>query len=424
MEANIILGITANILRTYTIYRFMELLYLPKKKEMKWPLYCLFVILTSGGYYLFYNMYVNIGTNIFGLLLITILYKGRVLKKILVTLCIYSVNIVVESLVFALVIERMKSESIMEGVNECITSIGIFLFVLVLEKTKAVKNNDLQIRLSTWIALFSVPIISIIMILLSLGNYRFGLNLTEIGLIGILIINAVIFYLYGSVQDYYKQKIERDEFLNRVKVYSKQLEIMKNSYANIRELNHDIKHHVTELKYLAHIGDTKKIEKYVGDMEKQLINTDEYAMSGNREIDGTVNYLLQDAKRALKTIKVNISIPENLTIHNYMFNVILGNLLENAICAAKASEKKYLEVEIKSKKKVIYIKITNSFSGEVKLKQGSLVTTKKNMRAHGIGLKHVKKMIDEMDGLLDIKWENDIFYVSVMLYSDLLDSSE
>ena len=137
-----------------------------------------------------------------------------------------------------------------------------------------------------------------------------------------------IFYLYGAVQDYYRQKIEKEEFFNRMEIYANQLDIMKNSYQKIKELRHDMRHHLGELKYLANTNEKKQLLAYIEDMELHMINTEEYVSSGNKEIDGTLNYLLQTAKKKLKEVDVSVSIPENLEIHNYLFNVILGNLLE------------------------------------------------------------------------------------------------
>lgn len=71
---------------------------------------------------------------------------------------------------------------------------------------------------------------------------------------------------------------------------------------------------------------------------------------------------MQTAKKKLKEVDVSVSIPENLEIHNYLFNVILGNLLENAIAAAVKTERKYLKIHIKLKQNVIYIAVENSYN--------------------------------------------------------------
>lgn len=414
----IVLGVIANVLRTYAIYRFMNLLYYPKveNKVLKNGVYILFVVLTSGGYYILQNTYVNIMTNLVGLVLIVLIYQGTFKKNILTIFSIYSVNVVIESLVFAIITTEIGSDYILESVNECITSIGILLFVVILEKTKAVKNKEFQIGFSLWSSLISIPIISIIIILVLLNSSALSANNIEIEIIGMLIINLVIFYLYGAIQDYYKQKMEKEEFYYRMEIYGNQLDIMKNSYQKIRELRHDMRHHLGELKYLANNDEKAQLIHYIEDMEKYMLNAEEYVSSGNKEIDGTLNYLLQTAKKSLKEVDVSVSIPEGLEVHNYLFNVILGNLLENAIEAAKKTEKKYLKIHIKLKQSVLYINVENSFNGEIKLKEQKIITSKKNSKKHGIGLNSVKRMVDEMNGMLDLRWKNDIFCVNVMFY--------
>lgn len=410
----VILGVIANVLRTYAIYRFIGLFYF-SKTENKWiksGVYVLFVILTSGGYYLLNNQYVNIFTNLVGLVLIVSTYQGSIKKNVLSIISIYSVNVVIESLVFSIIKTNGKTSDILESVNECIVSIGILLFVVVLEKTRAIKKKEFQIRSSLWLWLISVPVISIVIILLMLNSTGLGERNIEIEIAGILVINLAIFYLYGAVQDYYRQKIEKEEFFNRMEIYANQLDIMKNSYQKIKELRHDMRHHLGELKYLANTNEKKQLLAYIEDMERHMINTEEYVSSGNKEIDGTLNYLLQTAKKKLKEVDVSVSIPENLEIHNYLFNVILGNLLENAIAAAVKTERKYLKIHIKLKQNVIYIAVENSYNGEVKIKDNKIMTSKKDKKSHGIGLESVKRMVEEMNGMLDIQWKESVFTVN------------
>lgn len=414
----VILGVIANVLRTYAIYRFIGLFYF-SKTENKWiksGVYVLFVILTSGGYYLLNNQYVNIFTNLVGLVLIVSTYQGSIKKNVLSIISIYSVNVVIESLVFSIIKTNGKTSDILESVNECIVSIGILLFVVVLEKTRAIKKKEFQIRSSLWSWLISVPVISIVIILLMLNSTGLGERNIEIEIAGILVINLAIFYLYGAVHDYYRQKIEKEEFFNRMEIYANQLDIMKNSYQKIKELRHDMRHHLGELKYLANTNEKKQLLAYIEDMERHMINTEEYVSSGNKEIDGTLNYLLQTAKKKLKEVDVSVSIPENLEIHNYLFNVILGNLLENAIAAAVKTERKYLKIHIKLKQNVIYIAVENSYNGEVKIKDNKIMTSKKDKKSHGIGLESVKRMVEEMNGMLDIQWKESVFTVNIMFY--------
>lgn len=105
----IFLSLFANIIRMYAIYRCMEHFFLSKdeNKISKICMYTGFVLVNSVGYYLFNNMFINISTNIIGLLFITTLYKCNFLKKLLMVVLIYIINIIVESGVLLRVVQAI-----------------------------------------------------------------------------------------------------------------------------------------------------------------------------------------------------------------------------------------------------------------------------------------------------------------------------
>lgn len=76
----IFLSLFANIIRMYAIYRCMEHFFLSKdeNKISKICMYTGFVLVNSVGYYLFNNMFINISTNIIGLLFITVNSNPRI----------------------------------------------------------------------------------------------------------------------------------------------------------------------------------------------------------------------------------------------------------------------------------------------------------------------------------------------------------
>lgn len=98
-----------------------------------------------------------------------------------------------------------------------------------------------------------------------------------------------------------------------------------------------------------------------------MLNSDEYVDSGNKEIDSTLNYLLQKADKILDNTKISIVLPENLSVHTFSINVILGNLLDNAIEAAQNSKEKYLGIDIRTKRGLLFITIENSYDGSIQL---------------------------------------------------------
>lgn len=198
----IFLSLFANIIRMYAIYRCMEHFFLSKdeNKISKICMYTGFVLVNSVGYYLFNNMFINISTNIIGLLFITTLYKCNFLKKLLMVVLIYIINIIVESGVLYIFSYDMQTDIFWVSVYECITSMGILLIVVLLEKTISVKRKNSQIEGFLWVVLLGIPIVSIGMVVVLVRNEIEKSYLIVVEVIGLLVINLIIFYLYNVMK--------------------------------------------------------------------------------------------------------------------------------------------------------------------------------------------------------------------------------
>ena len=62
------------------------------------------------------------------------------------------------------------------------------------------------------------------------------------------------------------------------------------------------------------------------------------------------------------------------------------------------------------------IQIENSCQGELQKQNGSYITTKRDKKNHGIGLKSVKRIIDKYRGEMVIQEQEGSFLVKIMLY--------
>ena len=178
---------------------------------------------------------------------------------------------------------------------------------------------------------------------------------------------------------------------------------------------------------LANKHDTAEIQEYIEQMKLFLQNPDEMVASGNLEIDSVLNYILRKAEKKLKTVDIKVMLPEKVQ-HSFDLNVLLGNLLENAIEASEKTENKYLSVHIALKRGVLKIKIENSFESSCILqekRQGKdivLKTTKPFTDQHGIGLKNVKKIVKKYNGTMSVTTQNGIFCVNLILYMEDLEN--
>ena len=119
--------------------------------------------------------------------------------------------------------------------------------------------------------------------------------------------------------------------------------------------------------------------------------------------------MLQKTNQVLWDVQVKVHLPEKIC-HTFDVNMVLGNLLENAIEAAQQTEEKMLHAVVEFQKGILKIEIVNSFSGEYTLK------TTKNQGHHGFGLQSVRKAVEKHQGVMEVWAEGEQFHVKIMMY--------
>lgn len=228
-------------------------------------------------------------------------------------------------------------------------------------------------------------------------------------------------YFYSAMEEAYETKIEYELDTQAIEIYKNQLDIIINSQEQLRSFQHDIKYHMRELMSMAKEKEIGRIIAYLENMKYEVENPDETVYSGNKEIDGSLNYFLRAAQGKLKNVITKVTVPAQINIKPFDLNVILSNLLDNAIFAAEKTERKYIKIEITERKKLLYIHVENSYSGILKKDRENLKSTKPEAILHGYGLKNVKKVVKKYHGTIDIIYLEKIFCVDIMLYltSDL-----
>lgn len=416
---DIIITLIPKLFLTYILKRFMNIFFQTKDVEKKKEriLYILFFILTTSVQILFRFPLANITINIMMIFLITQLYEGRQKKKIIVTLLVYGICMICD----ILTVYAYADYIIGKNYNEVVAYSSVFLISIcefVIERF-LIKKKKVDFVPPYGGILVLIPVISIIiLIILTMNNLNNQKILVSVSA-GILLLNLLIFYLYDVLITAYLKLEENALNERQVAVYANQLKLLTKSDEKVRSLRHDMKHHLSELLILAKKQNNEDIKNYINDMQDYLKNPEERVNSGNQEIDSILNYMLNRANNILKKVKADIIVPQHLNIRSFDMNVIIGNLLENAITAAEKSQDKYLSVSIKYEQKMLIINIRNSHCNTNKKKGETYITTKKEKQDHGIGLENVRKIVNCYQGTMNIKDENQVFNVSILLYDKI-----
>ncbi len=233
----------------------------------------------------------------------------------------------------------------------------------------------------------------------------------------VLLINFLVFFLYDGILKLYRKEFENRVLIQQNNAYKNQFDIIKESQENIKIMRHDLKNHILALTILAQEKEVNRILNYLEDINATVEVEKEYVKTGNKDIDSVLNYKIYEAKEQNIEVITKIKIPKEFNVLNFDLNIILGNLIDNAIEALGKVNQKRLEIEMKFVKGVFYINISNTFNGKIIKKNNKFKSVKRNDELHGIGIESVKKIVDKYNGIMKINYSEYKFVVEIILFN-------
>ena len=408
-----VIYIVTNLFRVYVIFRFMRAFFREagenKKKELL--AYGIFFVANTTLYLWLHLAWVNMTCNLVGMAIISMLYTRNIKMNVFVSTIIPMIGIGCD-FVSAIPISNYKEGEMMKNpILFIIVDLVFLICELITEKIICVqiKKDELQN-----FPLILVPLCSIAIIWFMI---YFEINLSmEIVVVsvGLLLINFLILYLYNILIGTLIQQYDNKLLKQQVQMYENQLNVIIQTENQVKSFQHDMKHHMNEIKLMAMQYKDTNIQKYIDCMAQYIQNPEEIVSSGNMEIDSLLNYMLRKAKEVLDKVNVEIKIPREMK-GMFDINIILANLLENAIEAASTTTEKLLNVNLSVSKGLLKIRIENSYKSTIFEETKGLQTTKKDKKNHGIGLKNVQQIVDKHNGTMEIKTES-LFCITIILY--------
>ena len=232
----------------------------------------------------------------------------------------------------------------------------------------------------------------------------------------VLALNMCVFYLYHILLENYVQLREQDIYKQQTIAYQNQFEIMKESQSRIRALKHDMKNHVLALEGLAKGSKLEKLMEYLDSMQEFMKNPSEHIYTGNEVLDSLLNYKLQRAKEELKKVETDIVLPEKMNLHSFDFNVIVGNLLDNAIAASVQTDGQLLKFSMRMENGVLLLHMINSCMGIPEGVCEIRRLSEKSYAGHGIGLTNVQRIVEKYHGDMEMHCKDNYMETEIMLY--------
>ena len=210
----------------------------------------------------------------------------------------------------------------------------------------------------------------------------------------------------------------------KYKMIENQVELQRQNYKTLNEslehlyaLKHDVRHHISAIETMVGQQKYKEALEYIEQFNQNQRSTTLPTLCNNFAADSIVKYYMSLALSKNIDFKVNLIIPEDISINPLDLCIVLGNCLENAIEACdKLSSESIKSIDLTSKivGTHIIIKITNNFSGEI-IKLDNIIKSTKDGNSHGIGLSNVNETVKKYNGNLDIYYLEDIFDITIIM---------
>lgn len=287
--------------------------------------------------------------------------------------------------------------------------------------TRIILSNRYAHSLSKykWLMLLVMPAVSLI----SMGALmKAALNTPAItpyitvGLSCIVVADMMTYWFYIVMNKEYENAVA-------AKLLQQQNEALRQSIADkeafvgeMKKVRHDIKNQLLTAMHYADAGRCDEIKAYLRSLtDNYLPNVFNYVNTGNGALDAVVNSKVAVCNRSGIFVQVSVMQGTAVNILPEEIAVLFGNLLDNAIEAAKLTEEKRVGLDLKEHGEYLLIEVTNSIKDSVLKKNCELETTKPDKELHGIGLRSVRDVVKRHNGTVRFYEEGNEFCCHIML---------
>ena len=362
-------------------------------------------------------------TIIYGTIITLVCFSDRIIKKISLYLMAGGLNFLCDIIVSVFAMVAINSinlkNSVEDGSAVFLGSISLFLYsiiIIVLHRYFGDKINESLTHKFYGILIVLATISFVIEVVIVISyDPSFPEKIRYIFLfmsLIIVLINIVIFLL---LKDVYFNEIQSRE--NRIGIekennYRLMYNDIVEKYGSNKKHEHDVKNHLEIIKILAKKSDNEKLINYISDYEDTFDN--DVFMTDNVVIDAIINNKYKCIREKDIAFIVNIDYLDNYNISDVDLVTILSNLIDNAIEACSyCKNNKYIKLMIEQENKNLYIFVFNSYDGFIHANNNLLITRKKDLDKHGIGLLNVKEIVEKYEGFFDVEYNENEFGVKL-----------
>lgn len=220
--------------------------------------------------------------------------------------------------------------------------------------------------------------------------------------ITVLLSIILTYAFYGKttreLDELYKAQKEAERVNADIAYYA----ILDKQNDKLKTFIHDEKNHLSVIKSLA---DNEEINEYVDKIYGEIAHYSMFGNTKNKMLDLMINKYQYICEAENIELYVSIKTANLLFIESPDLISLLGNLLDNAVEAAKSSVDRKIDLSINRVNGLDILTCTNSCDTAPQATGKNLKTTKNDDGFHGLGIRSIKSVIKKYKG--NFEWNYD-----------------
>ena len=219
------------------------------------------------------------------------------------------------------------------------------------------------------------------------------------------------------------------------KLRSEQAELLERDYTAVNrayqvnaKLFHDFHNHIGVLRQFLTHEKYKEAVRYLDELQTPVRDLTAAVWTGDETADYLINSKAAAAEADGIRFQAQVEFPRRTNIRSVDLCAILGNLLDNAIEAARQVPDpagRTVTLTIRRIHQMLVIKVENSFAASPVRENGELKTTKTGGGLHGWGLKSTQAAAEKYDGMVQAGVSGEVFRaVATLSYQGMEDIHE
>lgn len=373
--------------------------------------------------------YIKIGACLLGLsIILTLFYKGAFFEKLFLSIVYFVYLYVLDYTVMGLVIilnghgvaEIQKRLPVWVVGSILTKSVLLLLGTVVLQSIKHTKVK------SKHFVLYCMQMLLIpCCMFLNLGLILFYICREQqipfwawVDVVALIAGNLLFLFLEQKLEKEWETRMENQALIRLSSEAKQKAELMEASYNEQRKMTHDFRNHLLTIQGLITEKHEDVAEKYLASLLKEESLQSEVVHSNHPAMDAILNRAYQEAAKQGVLMEFDINDLTKIEIPQEDLTILLSNLLDNAVEAARQLEtyKRVIVRLIQRKKEfLISIRNTSNHSDICDLHEFFKIYSKDTQNyEHGFGIKNALRIVKKYHGVYAGNCKNGWFQITII----------